>query len=47
MKALFLLSGLVAGNFLYQYTGDANYLAALERSYFQAVAILLYALMTA
>ena len=43
MKALLAISALAVGNFLYQLLLDQpNWLEALDRSFFQAIAIGLY-----
>lgn len=36
---IFVLTGLTAGNFAYQAIGAGHYGEAIERSYFQAVAL--------
>ena len=41
MKHIALILGLVLGNFLWQALTQQNYIVATERSYFQAVAVLL------
>jgi hypothetical protein len=43
VRILVLWLSLVIGNFLWQFFGDANWPIAIERSYFQAVALLLAA----
>ena len=44
MRAIVVIVGLAAGNFLAKYTGDGNYVEAFERSFFQAWGIGAYAL---
>lgn len=42
MKALIVIAGLAVGDFIYAYFWSGNYSAAFERSFFQAMAILIY-----
>lgn len=42
MRALMLITGLGAGNFIAQAICDGDYATALERTFFQAVAVLAY-----
>jgi len=42
MKALKVFIGLALANFFIQLVGEGHYLVALERSYFQGVALLTY-----
>lgn len=46
MNALLAIGALSAGNFIYQmfFVADPNWIVAFERSFFQAMAILLYVL---
>ena len=39
MKPFYILLGLIAANFIYQYFNTGNYTIAVERSYFQAFAV--------
>ena len=39
-----VILGLVLGNFLHQIGGGRNWMLALERSWFQLVAVLIYAM---
>ena len=44
MKALMIITALTFSNFLYAFiSGNINYMTAFERSYFQAVAVLIAA----
>lgn len=40
-RFMLLFALLVAGNLLYQWAGDGHYVIAIERSYFQGVALLM------
>jgi hypothetical protein len=42
MKALKVFIGLALANFFIQLVGEGHYLVALERSYFQGVALITY-----
>ncbi len=44
MKAIALIMSLALGNFLFAWWFDASYQVAIERSYFQAVAVAVYVL---
>ena len=42
MKLLKVFIGLLLANFFMQFIGNENYMVALERSYFQGMALLTY-----
>jgi hypothetical protein len=41
IDAILIILALTAANFIYQFFSDKEYETALERSYFQAVAVLI------